>query len=105
MVPTHQERRRLSLSQCGLHNDEVLVCCNEKDRTSDNLPPIDNVIPNSRSDTKINPLLPKPGMRIDACGLDASDRLFGGNGTSIDEFPWMALLKYSKRKWKKKIVD
>lgn len=25
-------------------------------------------------------------------------RIFGGNETKIDEYPWMALLQYSKRK-------
>lgn len=38
-------------------------------------------------------LLPKPG----ACGLfNFGNRIFGGNETSIEDFPWIALLEYSK---------
>lgn len=38
-------------------------------------------------------LLPRPGV----CGVDLEDRIFGGTKTSVTEFPWLALLKYSKR--------
>uniref|UniRef100_A0A182N5R5 CLIP domain-containing serine protease n=1 Tax=Anopheles dirus TaxID=7168 RepID=A0A182N5R5_9DIPT len=39
-------------------------------------------------------LLPTPGQ----CGIQTSDRIFGGVNTRIDEFPWIALLKYAKRR-------
>ena len=38
-------------------------------------------------------LLPKPGD----CGIDAENRIYGGNRTNLDEYPWMALLQYLKR--------
>lgn len=43
----------------------------------------------------VKSLLPKPPV----CGVDAEDRIFGGTRTGISEFPWFALLKYSKRKF------
>lgn len=39
-----------------------------------------------------SPLLPKPGE----CGNMLSNRIYGGNKTKIDEYPWMALLEYYK---------
>lgn len=35
---------------------------------------------------------------IGECGLGPTDRIVGGTATALDEFPWMALLKYSKGK-------
>lgn len=32
-----------------------------------------------------------------ACGIDAPDRIFGGEATKIDEFPWLAQIGYDKR--------
>lgn len=34
------------------------------------------------------------------CGADGTDRIYGGNVTDIDEFPWMALLEYTTNKGK-----
>lgn len=47
-----------------------------------------------RPQNVVQSLLPKPPN----CGVDVEDRIFGGTKTMIDEFPWFALLKYSKRK-------
>lgn len=38
---------------------------------------------------------------LDYCGQDSSNRIIGGENTEVDEFPWMALLEYKKRKLKK----
>lgn len=38
--------------------------------------------------------LPQPGV----CGFSLGDRVIGGNTTSITEYPWMALIQYTKRK-------
>lgn len=46
--------------------------------------------PNAPYDLSNNPLLPTE------CGKDLSQRIFGGERTDIDEFPWMALLEYAK---------
>lgn len=42
-----------------------------------------------------NELLPEPGV----CGIDTSNRIYGGEVTKLDEFPWMALIEYSKREF------
>lgn len=63
----------LQKSQCGFYKGEPYVCCG---------PP--------KSDE--NNLLPKPGV----CGHFTSDRIFGGEKTQIDEFPWLALIQYTK---------
>lgn len=35
----------------------------------------------------------------DKCGLETgADRIYGGQFTELDEFPWMALLGYRPRK-------
>uniref|UniRef100_A0A182PPY6 CLIP domain-containing serine protease n=1 Tax=Anopheles epiroticus TaxID=199890 RepID=A0A182PPY6_9DIPT len=74
------DRAYLQRTQCGWSTTEnhPLVCC---------------------SDSLVAPvrvgagLLPTPGQ----CGIQTSDRIFGGVNTRIDEFPWIALLKYAKR--------
>lgn len=37
--------------------------------------------------------LPAPGY----CGNHLADRIVGGEETQISEYPWMALLEYTKR--------
>lgn len=62
------------------------VCCPDAYNTP--------TTPPSTSET-LSTLLPAPGV----CGLDNTNRIIGGEMTKIDEFPWMALIEYSKRKW------
>lgn len=37
-------------------------------------------------------ILPIPGSG--ECGIDTSDKIYGGTATTLDEFPWMALLQH-----------
>lgn len=83
--PLYQnEREFLRQSQCG-YNQQPMVCC-----------------PSTRGPTTTSNgnaggssnLLPQPGV----CGVDTTNRIIGGEVTLIDEFPWMALLQYTKRK-------
>lgn len=46
-----------------------------------------------------NNLLPLPGQ----CGNLLSNRIYGGVKTKIDEFPWMALIEYTKGKYVTKV--
>jgi len=39
-------------------------------------------------------LLPQPGE----CGIQGSDRIYGGGLTYVDEFPWAALLEYRAKR-------
>uniref|UniRef100_A0A182R142 CLIP domain-containing serine protease n=1 Tax=Anopheles farauti TaxID=69004 RepID=A0A182R142_9DIPT len=73
------DRMYLQRSQCGWskENNHPLVCCPDGLETPVRLG---------------TGLLPVPGQ----CGVQTSDRIFGGVNTRIDEFPWIALLKYAK---------
>ncbi|XP_034250850.1 uncharacterized protein LOC117651155 [Thrips palmi] len=95
-------------SQCGFQANIPLVCC---PNTGDRRPN-----PNKRPSTPNNrvwgttstttprpsrPSNPQQGGHVnlrllptDVCGVDLSQRIFGGNETDLDEFPWMALLQY-----------
>lgn len=50
--------------------------------TQRNVPVVEQVIEKN--------LLPK-------CGFDVDNRIFGGKRSSIGDFAWLALLRYSKR--------
>uniref|UniRef100_A0A182JMK2 CLIP domain-containing serine protease n=1 Tax=Anopheles atroparvus TaxID=41427 RepID=A0A182JMK2_ANOAO len=74
------DRSLLQRSQCGwsFEANHPLVCCAEALEAA----PV-----------RVGAgLLPAPGQ----CGIQTSDRIFGGVNTRIDEFPWIALLKYAK---------
>lgn len=97
---SQEDRLYLSASQCGFQENKPLVCCKAENdiqrpsfNTQLNAQQTDrqNQLPSQQSTSG---LLPKPGV----CGSDASDRIFGGERTKIDEYPWMALLQYTKRK-------
>lgn len=79
---TTQERMFLSQSQCGYKNSKVLVCC----------PPEAPEGFGANINQGQNSLLP----RSPKCGTMLSSRIYGGNQTTIDEYPWMALLEYTK---------
>lgn len=74
-----EDRTFLSRSQCGWSREEnhPMVCCSDL---------LDTPIRVGAS------LLPTVGV----CGIQTSDRIVGGVNTRIDEFPWLALLKYAK---------
>lgn len=44
----------------------------------------------SDPETPSGKTLPEPGV----CGGGFHNRIYGGNVTKIDEFPWMALIRY-----------
>ncbi|XP_052863582.1 uncharacterized protein LOC128270220 [Anopheles cruzii] len=73
------DRVYLQRTQCGWSaaKNHPLVCCS------------DGVQAPIRVGAE---LLPAPGQ----CGIQTSDRIYGGVNTKIDEFPWLALLKYEK---------
>ncbi|XP_075147894.1 serine protease ea-like [Haematobia irritans] len=81
------DRLYLSRSQCGYQNGKVLICCPDRYRQIQPVTPAPTSPP-----ALINNLLPHPGQ----CGNVLSNRIYGGNKTKIDEFPWMALIEYTK---------
>lgn len=72
------DRKFLRDSQCDYVNGQPAVCCTDA--------------PLQTRGAGDN-LLPVPGE----CGSDTSNRIFGGEVTRLDEFPWMALIEYLKR--------
>ncbi|EDW95637.1 melanization protease 1 [Drosophila yakuba] len=78
---TDQDRRFLQSSQCGYRNGQVLICCaNSRIR---------NQQPTIRPRTNLLPMAPN-------CGDNFEDRVVGGKETGKREFPWMALIEYTK---------
>lgn len=97
-----QDRLYLSLSQCGFRDGQPLVCCKEYAPVTQAPPPQQpSPPPQNVPVAPAKSLLPKPGE----CGIDAENRIYGGNATFIDEYPWMALLQYSKRKNTKLVCE
>lgn len=95
---TSQDRLFLSLSQCGFRDGQPLVCCRESAAVAPPPPPTapptqSPVVAQTDAPQQPRGVLPRPGE----CGIDAADRIYGGNRTIIDEYPWMVLLQYSKR--------
>jgi hypothetical protein len=119
-----RDRLFISLSQCGYRDGETLsfkslsrffanisfrlgqplVCCKDEPASpppTQPPPPPPPAVTNAPPPASVNDpyiLLPKPGSP--ACGNDFTNRIFGGNVTEIDEYPWTVLLGYSKRKYK-----
>lgn len=104
IVRTNQSpeaRNFLSKSQCGYNGYTTFVCCpqitqlqpqpNQNSQATRAPVVMQKLI--MRPQTVTQSLLPKPP----SCGVDVEDRIFGGTQTTIFEFPWFALLKYSKR--------
>lgn len=83
----------LKQSQCGFDGNDPRVCCPIQNENPDPSGGADGAKDgNLQFDLSNNPLLPSD------CGRDLSQRIVGGERTDIDEFPWMALLIYRKRK-------
>lgn len=94
----------LRRNHCGFDRSNPMVCCISSINTrpggsmtnpgttqsSNSETTTPQPIGNTRIDLTNNPLLPND------CGRDLSQRIFGGNRTELDEFPWMTLLEYQK---------
>uniref|UniRef100_A0A182QL12 CLIP domain-containing serine protease n=1 Tax=Anopheles farauti TaxID=69004 RepID=A0A182QL12_9DIPT len=68
---TTEETQLVEQSKCGVMRYKVLVCC---------------------VDAGARESLPEAPR----CGIQVSDRIFGGNLTQVDEFPWTALIQYDE---------
>jgi Regulatory CLIP domain of proteinases len=77
---SQQNLQLLRKSQCDFTNNVVQVCCaNEKPMTVD-----------QRGQIDANKLLPD----YKTCGAVVHDRIYGGEQTKVDEFPWTVLIQY-----------
>lgn len=91
-------------SQCGFQANIPLVCC---PKTVDRVPNRPHP-PRPQPQPRPTPPAPRPPTRptdgvshrnmhllpTGDCGIQTSERIFGGNETDLGEFPWMALLQY-----------
>lgn len=91
-----QTRDFLRRSQCKFENGQPWVCC--PDSVPAPPPPPTNT--GSSSVGSGGSKLPK----APDCGAQASDRIFGGEPTAIDEFPWLVQIQYNKRKFRNVFV-
>lgn len=117
--PPFEVIRYLKKSQCGYDEHVPKVCCETSSNFSQYIPAHS---PPSQSSSQSPPLQSAPGQAPPAeepeitlgnrfgegssspgkhqCGIQLIDnRIILGTITSIDEFPWMALLKYRTRKY------
>ncbi|CAD6992754.1 unnamed protein product [Ceratitis capitata] len=106
--PLHDVNRiYLTQSQCGYLYGKVLICCpNQNPIPSTTAMPSLTKPTQSRLGLKKSILIDKTSMektktkklpRSGQCGQMSSGRIYGGNVTEIDEFPWLALIGYKKR--------
>ncbi|XP_055700071.1 serine protease easter-like isoform X2 [Phlebotomus papatasi] len=72
-----EDKEYLRNRQCGYFHETV--CCEPDVASNANFG---------------NNLLPDPSSGM--CGIDTSNRIYGGEVTKIDEYPWMVLLRYKK---------
>ncbi|XP_053946957.1 serine protease easter-like isoform X2 [Anastrepha ludens] len=96
----------LSQSQCGYWNGKILICCPIHNTTPSIQPKIDlKPIQSSKAIKKAILLKHSPTESINMrkvplpgqCGQMTTSRIYGGNATKIDEYPWMALIGYKKQ--------
>jgi len=87
----------LKRSQCGFEGLDPIVCCPLKSDTGVTQPTVpDSKHPSKDEGTKHESVTSDILPSTEICGIFTQDRIFGGEATSLDEFPWMALIEYQK---------
>lgn len=82
-------------SQCGFEGRDPKVCC-VQNVPLPTPPPVTTEFYNvNNGNTSINS---RSSLLPSVCGRDLSVRIVGGERAFLDEFPWMVLLEYQKRK-------
>lgn len=90
----------MMLSFCSSRRTVIRVCCTDAVTTTTRVPttrPPTRVSTSSPTTTLRSSLLPVPGS--EKCGLHTVDKIVGGNETAINEYPWLALLEFTWRKY------
>jgi len=83
-----QVRDFLRRSQCKFENHQPWVCC------PDSVPP-PVLTPSNIGTSSVG----SGGSQLPSvpdCGIQAADRIVGGEPTAIDEFPWLVQIQYNK---------
>lgn len=80
-------KKYLKEYQCSTdHDPEIKICCPNEGKYSE-------IFTTSDVHERFSPSLPDPSLG--ECGKQDSDnKIVGGTETYLDEFPWLALLKY-----------
>uniref|UniRef100_A0A182QUT5 CLIP domain-containing serine protease n=1 Tax=Anopheles farauti TaxID=69004 RepID=A0A182QUT5_9DIPT len=113
-ILTWEEREFLRKSQCtdATSGRPPFVCCPANgSKPVVSAPPVaptgqaaTTAPPATTSDAVVEQLvgglLPNP--KKNECGFSIGMRIYGGENTDIDEFPWLALLQYENRKKERK---
>lgn len=81
-------------SRCGYDGRNLYVCC----PSTTQLTPSMQLQSQSQQQNVAKTLPPAQLPSPPVCGVDAENRIYGGTTTNVFEFPWLALLKYTKRK-------
>ncbi|XP_030767624.1 phenoloxidase-activating factor 3-like [Sitophilus oryzae] len=80
-------------SQCGSGaNGAPLVCCGSSSAL------VKTTLPEENIPYKANSLIPDRT----SCGIQTNSRIFGGEQTDLDEYPWMAIFQYQNIRGEKK---
>ncbi|GLV36630.1 easter [Carabus blaptoides fortunei] len=88
----------LRQSSCGFNGNNPKVCCPSGGIVQ---PPVTQR-PVTQPPIVIPTLPPNSGPTsnllpgTDVCGVETIHKIYGGEATELDEFPWMALLEYQK---------
>ncbi|XP_050312707.1 phenoloxidase-activating factor 1-like isoform X2 [Anthonomus grandis grandis] len=93
---TQEQLQFLTSSRCGFQGTTPLVCCgsgiNKISTGSGDVPDDINFTPNSLIPNRQN------------CGIQFTDKIFNGESTQLDEFPWMGVIEYQTRSGGRKIA-
>ncbi|XP_064550405.1 melanization protease 1 [Drosophila montana] len=98
-------RALLQNSQCGYRNGQVLICCANSRRLSQQPvwgqpQPKPQPQPDPQPTTPTTPTTPTRRSsllpQVPNCGDNFGDRIVGGVDTGKKDFPWMALIEYTK---------
>ncbi|KAJ3647415.1 hypothetical protein Zmor_019294 [Zophobas morio] len=83
-------------SNCGFHGVVPYVCC----PIESSAPPTIN-LPEPTEAPDVAGISTELLPDFDTCGIDTQSKIYGGENTELDEFPWLALLQYRKANEKK----
>jgi len=89
----------LRQAQCGFEGTNPKVCCPQPPEEEVGLQntPSEEDIMKSQAMTQASASESHPSDRLlgaDECGIDNSQRIWGGNRTDLEQYPWAALLQY-----------
>jgi transmembrane serine protease 9 len=94
---------KLREAQCGFEGRNPKVCCPKSPSEVVAPSPIELKITPPEQDLKPEPTKQPsaweshPKARLipaDECGIDNSQKIWGGNRTDMEQYPWTALLQY-----------